>query len=384
MKVLFVITTMGHGKGGHFHSLNHISQTLGEKMPVKIISIGPGRSDIIKQNPYFLKHIDISGTKIITFIKELKQVLSVFEPSIIHFFDISSYNVIRPIVSGNQYKFVVNKCGGPNPQDFPLVENLILFSEENKLWFKGKKRFRACEIYVIPNRTTACELTINPKIQKDSISFCFVRIARIGKYYIKSIQDSINLVETLKDNHNLKVKLYIIGTIQDNEVYKDLMGFIENKPEVVLITDDEYTKEASKMLYLADAVIATGRGIMEATSLGLPVLTPASNSKFPILIKKSNFQNFFNTNFSERNLAESFDLKHNMVDIIQLVSNQNYYKENSNYSLLLFKENFDVIKGADKYINVYKNSLIKKNSFKRYSSWIIKLKSNYQFYIKSI
>lgn len=383
MKILFVITVLGHGRGGHFHSLNHISRSLGSRLPVGIMSIGPGASEVILNNPYFTRHIDFNGINILNLHKELKEVLNEFTPDILHFFDDNSYNALKPILNISSFKFIVNKCGGPNTMNFPKVENLVVFSEENNIWFQRQKKFKNTKLCVISNRATKLKLLPNKKITKDKESFCFVRISRIGNTYIKSLLDSINLISKLKDDHGLNVKLYIVGTIQEKSTYNDLHRLVNKRAEVILITEDEFTKEASKMLYLADAVIGTGRSVMEASSLGLPVLTPAFNSELPILITKNNYDNFFRTNFSERNMADKTDLEKNLELIKELVEDKNFYKDSSKLSNELFARYFDVDKGYEKYFEVYKSALLSDKKVSKFTDLKAKLRTYYLFYNKS-
>src|SRR5690554_1825731 len=108
-----------------------------------------------------------------------------------------------------------------------------------------------------------------------------------------------------------------------------------------MITDSKYTAKASDMLYLADAVIATGRGVMEAASLAKPILTPAKNADLPILVNQSNFKGFFDTNFSERNSVSDANLVTNISDIKKLVIDKEFYAKSSELSKDYFEEYFN-------------------------------------------
>lgn len=379
MRVLFIITVRGHGRGGHFHSLNHISQAMGENAEVSICTYGTGRSQVLETNPHFKKHIFYNGKNFIKYKKEVQTMLESFKPDILHFFDTAAYNTFSLFFNINKYKIFLNKCGGPNPVEFPLVQNLILFSEENKIWFEANSKFNKTNIEVIPNRVNPelLRFNFNKQIEKKD-AFCFVRIARIGNAYKKSILDSICLVEKLsRDGKN--VHLYIIGTIQDNKIAEEIRTKANGLP-ITMITDDCYTQKASDMLYLADAVIATGRGIMEATSLGKPILTPAKNNELPVLVNVNNFKKFFDTNFSERNVAPDECLKTNYVEIIKLIDDDEFFDKLSLFSKKVFDENFSTASGIPKYLTFYKknknNSDLKLSVFSNLKS---KLKTWYSF-----
>lgn len=356
MRVLYLISVLGHGRGGHFHSLNHISSGIGEEIEVGICSVGPGNSDIINNNPYFISHFDFNGLNLYELKSKLKRTIKKFNPEIIHCFDVGVYNIFTLLFS-NKYKIVLNKCGGPNPIDYPFVQNLILFSEENKQWFINNPKFNKTQIEVIPNRVNKSlsdNTLYHEKLPKED-AFCFVRIARIGIAYKKSIEESINLIDQLLKSNIKNVHLYIIGTIEDEGIANEIKIKISNLP-ITLLTESQYTKRASDLLYVADAVIATGRGIMEATVMGLPVLTPTVNSDIPILVNENNFEGFFRTNFSQRNIATEESLTNNYKNICSLIENIEFSQKMREFSSSIFKIKFDLATGTIKYLEFYNNT----------------------------
>src|SRR5690554_160076 len=136
---------------------------------------------------------------------------------------------------------VDSKCGGANPNNFPYVDNLVLFSEENSEWFRTKSKFSKTNIHVISNRVKQVKKHIVPHLKDFADSFTFMRIARIGNSYKKSIDDSVRLVKELNKTHREGVRLIIVGTIQDQEVYSELRRTIDNDPSIMLLVDDNYT-----------------------------------------------------------------------------------------------------------------------------------------------
>lgn len=377
MRILYLITVKGHGSGGHFHSLNHISQAMGEKHEIQIYTYGTGKSIVLENNPYFKQHLSFKGFDFLTFHKELKKILRENKPDIVHCFDVDAYNIFTLFFGYRKYSIFLNKCGGPNPVYFPLVQNLILFSEENKKWFLNKPTFQNSNIVVIPNRVNpkVLEFNFGKEISKEE-AFCFVRIARIGESYKKSIEDSIRLVQKLTASR-FKVHLYIIGAIQEKDVADEIRLKINNLP-ITMITDSKYTAKASDMLYLADAVIATGRGVMEATSLGKPILTPAKNAELPVLVNEENFKQFFSTNFSERNVAPEKCLKFNLEEIHKLINDDEFCGRMSDFSKQIFEQHFSTDVGNLQYLNFYKEN-IKDNHMKisRMSDLVLKFKTWY-------
>lgn len=198
MRILFFITTNGNGRGGHYHSLNHISREIGKDNEVKIISIGSGENGVLNSNPYFVKHIFFNGLNFIKLKNEIDLLKKKFKPDIYHCFDSSSYNIIRLIISSKNNKIILNKCGGPNSKHYPHANNIILFSSENYEWFKKNRKYKKASIYLIPNRVRKLKLDNSYfPFEKNKLDFIFVRICRIGHVYKKSIDNSISLIKHL-------------------------------------------------------------------------------------------------------------------------------------------------------------------------------------------
>ncbi len=358
MKILYFISVHGHGRGGHFHSLNHISKKIGEDHDVRIISFGPGKSDIIETNPHFLRHIDFNGLKIFKLRKIIKQETRKFRPDIYHCFDEGGYNIVRLIVSSTKNILVLNKCGGPNPTYFPHVKNLILFSHENQEWFKNQNKYKNTNVHLIPNRVKPLKLHPDFKpVEKNPADFIFIRICRIGHTYKKSIQDSINLISKLLKSNMDNVKLYLIGVVQDADVFEEFNNHSFSKSgHLTILTESKYTNEASRMLYLADAVIGTGRGLMEAASLGKPLLAINKNGEIPVLLNELNFDDAFRTNFSERNVFPGFKDSDNIKGISQIINNKDSYNANSSFVLQSFEKYFSLEKAKEAYPSAYNKS----------------------------
>ncbi|MRH99158.1 hypothetical protein GH721_01315 [Kriegella sp. EG-1] len=134
--------------------------------------------------PNFLERLNFNGISIVNFNTKLTRIIKSYKPDIVHFFDSTSYNLIRPFLSNN-IKIVVNKCGGPNPKNFPKVDNLVLFSKENKEWFSKRNKYKATNIFLIPNRAGTIITSESSLHKKDLGTFNLMRIARIGKTYVK-------------------------------------------------------------------------------------------------------------------------------------------------------------------------------------------------------
>lgn len=382
MRILFVITVLGHGRGGHFFSLDHIAGEIAKQDNVKIISIGTGFSDVLSNNPYFLKHVPFNGLSLIKLNREMRQVAKEYEPDIIHCFDTKCYGVLTCLPALSKYPFVLNKCGGGNPAIYPKVENLIVFSKENKKRFEEQSKYKNSKIHLIPNRVSRLAIKEDPSCQKDQSHFTFVEINRINQAYKKGMLDSIELVKHLQ-SQNRPVKLIIIGVVEDAIFYDKLKTCTQKEGvPVTFLTEHRFTVKASNYLYLADAVIGIGRGLMEAASLGVPLLTPASNYNYPVLVDASNYEGFFETNFSPRNRVEEKDIAENLPKIYRLIKDPSFYKAQKNFSLSIFDRYFDVQGAREAYTKVYKAACLEGRKEGIMSDSLFKIRNFYSFHKK--
>lgn len=384
MKVLFFISVMGHGRGGHFHSLNHISNTLSENMDVNIYTIGPGKSSVLENNSSFKKHIPFNGINILQLRSFFNAIKRKNDFDVIHCFDSNSYNIVRLFLSTQKYFIFLNKCGGPNPIIYPHIPNLIVFSKENLEWFKERRDISKINLKLIPNRVKKIKFdkSIDQLIKKNEEHFTFVRICRIGKTYLKSIEDSIELISKLHKENLDQVRLIIIGTIEDVNIFEKLKNIPAVKNNLVrFLTNGVFTKEASKMLYLADAVIGTGRGLMEAASLSIPILAINKTGNIPVLLNEKTFEYGFRTNFSERNDFPENTISDNFSNIINLVKDKAEFIHYSSFAKNKFQEHFDIQAVNLKYHNSYKDALYGSRFLMK--DFIIILRSLRSFYSNS-
>jgi len=321
------------------------------------VSIGvEDKNAIIFSNPNFYKHINFLGINFLQLRKELLRIFNEFNPDIYHCFDSHSFNIVRLFINTKRKIVVVNKCGGPNPQKtFPFVPNLILFSQENLDWFKKIRKFNDCNISLIPNRVSKIHLNYMP-FKKEEDKFNFVRICRIDIDNRKSILDSINLVEHLHRKGHTQAKLFLIGVIRNFDLFNEINKHsLVCNGSLVILTNIEFTMEASKMLYLADAVLGTGRNLMEAASVKKPLLTFDAKSNIPVLLTNDNFDDAFRTNFSNRNVFK--DTSKNLENIERLINDKFYYDEISTFSLKVFYNYFSLDNATNQYINAYNRSI---------------------------
>jgi glycosyltransferase involved in cell wall biosynthesis len=381
MKVLYFIFSNGKASGGHYHSLDQVSKEYGARKMAGIITIGNSESPVLVNNPNYIKHLSYNGfSSLFLLNSEIKKVINVFNPDVLHFFDTESMNILLLLPCSFSLPIVLNKCGGPNPMrtKWQYADATVVFSLENYNWFKKNKNYDISRIKLIPNRVRKLEYV--PKEErtekKDYSKITFMRISRLGGAYDKTLMDSFNLIEDLSKKY--PVEFIVVGRIQDESLFLELKEIGASKNINLRYINDERASKGSQFLYLADFVIGTGRSFMEAVSLGIPTLVPAANADRPILVTEGNFANFFAANFSERSIVDKNSLNLNSKKLITLIENKSAYQKSKVLMMELFNKNFGTDQIYKKYDKVY-SWAIKNRTSKFYI-----LKSNAPYLIKNI
>jgi len=365
MKILCIaIANKAKSTGGHLHSLLNISRELAKDHNVKIISFGNESSELLDSSGLYIGYCSYKLLNIFRIRKQIKKIVGEFKPDVLNIYNEEIYLLFRLLILFTDAKLILTKCGGKNPikSQWVFADNLIVFSKENYNWFISNKKYKKSNIFLLPNRVGVVEIPseMNQKNKKDKNSFNFLRIGRISRSYINSYMKLIDLVAQLKKD-NFLVRLFIIGTINDIQYYKQIKHKITlTGIDCTLITDENKVKIASKYLYLGDCVLGTGRSAMEAMSVSKPVLVPALNSPFPILLTKDNFELYFNMNFSERSFATVEDIRQNYDKIVSLIKDKNYRKKVEEDSLIIFNENFSVLELNKKYQSIFEKATNKR------------------------
>lgn len=367
MKILFLISADGgNAAGGHFNSLNQISREVANTNEVSIITLGKHLSPVLEKNPFFKMHLNYSNS-LIDIFKLNKRLKNYFKlshyPDVVHCFDTGALNRSLLCSVLSKIPLVLNKCGGPNPSrnNYQHADSIVAFSGENYKWYVENKNYKNDSIFLIPNRVRKLSLANvahNEKASPEKITF--VRISRLGGAYDMTLLQTFNLIKEL--SKTLKVELFVIGKIINEQKFKHLKAVGDNLNIDVKYITDQRALKASEFLYLADFVIGTGRSFMEATSLGIPTLTPAKNSDIPIYVNKSNVENFLHTNFSERNTCKLQDVQNTINTIKILSKNKEKFDKASEETESIFAEYFGTDMINDKYSKVYSYSVNNKTS----------------------
>ena len=356
--IVFFISSFGHGKGGHFHSLSTISRELEKENNVVVISVGPTYSETIQSAPCNHKyHFKFSGVNFFSVFRRIdEQIKEIFpEDYIVHAFDEYSYLFSRMVASKNNKVSVLTKCGGPNPKRYyPFCDNILLFSCENMSWFRSKRVYGDSSISVVANRVqgvSSDEHRIGELKNRLGINDCdlvILRVGRINESYRSTIEQSIKLHDCLCSK-GVPSKLIVVGVVQNADVEKELRKSADDG--VYFVTDSEYTSNAKSLIDIADVVVGTGRGLMEACSLKKIILCPNLDQELPVLLTEENSRELADLNFSPRcKVSPETGSLDQLVEMLECSEKRGLY---SQFIYTFFRENFDVQTVPRKYVEFY-------------------------------
>lgn len=364
MRICFMISninTRSNGNGGHYYSLISTASALSELIDISILNIGTNKSIALEDSALRVTNIVSNKNTIISILSLIKRSRAFFKNEkfdVIHAFDDLAFFFGR--INSSRYKIpiVLTKCGGPNPKlYYPNSKDLILFSQENLNYFKGNKRFKNSNIYLIPNRINNVyqdKSRISKLINKydlESYDFVLLRIARIGNAYKKSIDQIIEVKK--KMSTDISSAVLIIGSIESREVYEEINKY--EVPDLFIETDEIFTKKASELISVADIVLGTGRSFMEASILSKLMLAPIKNSDYPVIVDVHNFNLLASFNFSPRTNLKSFSRNKEIIKMNAILKNKDILHDFITEHDDLFKTKFQLSFVSEEYLSIYKN-----------------------------
>tara|TARA_B110001452_G_scaffold67562_1_gene54408 strand:- start:6705 stop:7862 length:1158 start_codon:yes stop_codon:yes gene_type:complete len=358
MKILNLISTLGHGRGGHFYDLITITQELQKKISITTVNICKQESEVLNSSKINLINLKFNGLNIVLVVIKLIRIVKSNKITHINCYDLNGLPFANILSFFFKIKIIYTKCGGPNPKGYyPGLDNLLLMSKENFSFFDKNEKYKLTNKVLIPNRVNNLivdyerieslkNLIGNPKK-------IILRISRITDHYESTLMQTVNLYNSL----NLKDKettLLIIGVVQEDDLLLKLQNQVKNIEKAFFITDDFYTLNASELIPIADVVVGTGRGVMEASFFNKILLTPLKDCKYPVLISEANFEELFQTNFSPRNHDENYNEIKNLSNIESCLNDGIFYNKNIDFVKSIRKEYFDVSSVNIKYYNFFK------------------------------
>lgn len=355
MKVLFTIWTYNEGIGGHYQSFISTLNSLDKsKIEYYVINLGNNKAISLYDKEFEVLFYQVSIFNQYHLEKKLKKIIELKKIDVVHCYDYHSYFFVRKA----SLPILVTYPGGSNNKWFPIVENALMFSQENYHHFSKLSEFKKTRFYLLTNRVDRI-FQDNQKIKKilaeyKSSGIVLLKVARIGKYYENSIQSSIDIATKLF-NEGIDNTLFIIGYVEDENVRNQILNRIKNcKNNIHLLTNKYYTSNANSLIQIADILFGTGRGIMEGLSFGKIVLSPVNNGNNHVVVNEDNINFLEFHNFSERAIIKDFEDLTNQIRSFFVDS-----RKKNNYTIWaqgIFGERYSTVNITPLLINIY-NSL---------------------------
>lgn len=367
VKIAIVISSFegsNTGQGGHYYSAQSLATALRQTAEVYIFNVGNMEAKALEGYDGPLERVAFASPYDLSSVGCLERRFIDLGIELAHGFDRNTVAMLRIISGRCQLPVVFTSPGGLKAASHPAVKNLIVFNRSSFNSFRALSRFKHSEIHLIPNRAlpaaenkerlNAAKLPIDPK------SFTFVTINRLTSSKEHQIVQSLNLLEELV-RQKLAVQLVVIG-VDDGSLSPSSYRRLQDLSYCHLLTEPKYTKQASDFLPWADAVIAMGRGVMEACAYGKTVLVSSAGGEVPQLLDQENFQEFFAENFTNRCRFKRCE-KETIGQISKIITNRQEKKVYEQQSSHFFSRFFDVNEVIPEYLSIYRNAKVDKAGF---------------------
>lgn len=336
--ISFLIGTQGHGRGGHFRDVVVIARALSRQFDVQIVNLGK-RSPVLDSSE--VRVINCYPTRLGAVFSALRSSDFIFAIDV----RVAFIAYQTALITGS--KLVHIKPGGVNDDFWQRdLQNVIVFSKENYDFIKSGG---AQTVALIPDRVEVPKTNhvllkeLRRNYEKHKV---ILYVSRITNHYASNLRKVVRLAVTLEELGGKDIKVVIIGQVESESLLTDLLNLAPKNLDI--ITDTKYTENAASVLCLGDLVIGNGRTVMEAASLGIPLLVNSTNSNTPIVLTAENFEDFSNYNFSPRAASRSHGTPER---IIKLLGDNAIYQTLSQSTHKLYEANFSIANLVPKYVS---------------------------------
>lgn len=334
------------GVGGHFNSLLSTARAVGRYQEVEVVVLGERDTSLFREAGLRSSFVRVNAlTQGRALLELYRRVGASDRVGALHAFDPHAYFFVRILSALLDVPTCYTKCGGPSVRYIPKARSLVLYSGEDWDYYRNRRAYARCGFHHIPNRVPLPHRNevrleaIRGDVDFDGVKL--LRITRIGHYYRKTLEDSIELLREMR-GAGIAARLFVVGKVADHEVYE---AFAETEG-VVFLTEERHYQLASELIPLFDIVIGTGRSAMEGLAHGKPVLAPVRNARIPRLVNDRTIAAFRHYNFSERAVLDEADAG-TRDDYHALVSDLEAHGERGR---AYFREHFWVDRAVDRYL----------------------------------
>lgn len=329
--------------GGHSRSMMVTAREMSKKNNVTILQIGDFIPKfIVDQTRKFdieLISVDFPKFNPISILFYLKKIVQERNIDTIINFDYKLHGLAS--FAFPRVDLIQMKCGGPNPRSvlFPEARNIVCYSLEDRDWFRRHRP--DSRIDVIANRSydPPQDDHLIKEIARTG-ERVVLRICRIDEVYGWTVLQSAHLAAVL--NHDIETQLIIVGHPKNLDYLRELEKQVRSiHGNSSFIIDERYTDEASKLIDIADVVVGTGRGFMEAAARGKILFSPQRDQEYPIFVREGNFERCFRTNFSGRSDFSESEIAEGLAESRRMLANPDSVNGYRGWIKGIFSQEFD-------------------------------------------
>ena len=354
-RILYVLVSRGAGTGGHHISLRDLAARIRATADVRIVTVAYKPPPALEGVPdvHFVRHgawrMGLTEAALWRHCRE-------FRPTVIHSYDSYALIMVRPLSALLGIPLVHTQCGGPTARvHLPRAPDVVVFSEENLQGMSAQRRMSRCRLHHIasrvedvspdPSRVEAlrAHLALSPD------DFVILRINRFVAPYEPVMRQTLALAALMRAA-GLPARAVLLGSANDPEVVARIAALAD--PRDVLVHAPAFTTCAAELLPVANAVVGTGRGLMEAASLGRPLFASVQDRKLPVPVDPETVEALFAANFSPRAVLTLDDAA--LADrAVVLLSSPERAAAAGAYARHLFETRFDVQAAVNRHLEIY-------------------------------
>lgn len=358
-RVLYVITSRGKGTGGHHFSLRDLTARLRVDADVHIAAVAirfpPSLADVPD-----VTFIPWSPDRLAGVLADLLALVRRFAPTHLHSYDPSALQLARVLSLWTRLPLVHTQCGGPTPRrNVPRAPDVVLFSEENRSGLASHPRMADCRLHLIASRVNpvaldpARALALRRHIGWQPGDRVVLRINRLVREYRPAMDQALALGALWRALGG-RVHVVLLGSVGDEDLVRDLESLAGRTPDVHVVTTPEFTTHAAALLGAADAVVGTGRGLMEAAFAGRVVFAPVAGHALPALLAPDTVDALAHANFSPRaRLGDAVTDEVLARRAREALATESSRSASGLYARSLYDERFDASVAARKHLAIY-------------------------------
>lgn len=356
-RVLYVITSRGKGTGGHHFSLRDLTARMRAHADVHIAVVADRFPPSLEGVPdtTWLPWGALRGTAT---LGGLLGLVRRFRPTHLHSYDPLALQLTRLVSLWTRLPLVHTTCGGPTPRrNVPRNRDVILFSEENRSALAANPRMAGCRLHLIASRVNPVQvdparvealrahLALRPDEQ------VVLRINRFVHNYLPAMEQALALGRLMREGGQ-PTRVVLLGSIGDADVASALAERAE--AGVSLVHDATFTHNAAALLPIADVVLGTGRGLMEAACLGRVVFAPVADRQMPALLAADTVDALAHANFSPRaRLPDALDDAALRERARAVLTNPDARRAAGAAARYLYETRFDAGVAAARHLEIY-------------------------------